>query len=117
MLAFRFTTVLRTINLSYLLLTLVCVFLGFSVVVANHDNVNGYVLIAACIAAFIGHPRTRHQDNSSFLVGVIALVASLLYGLFLVITFGLGILPVGIAGLMVLLSYSSIINKHHPQAY
>lgn len=140
MLAFRFKTVLRTINLSYLLLTLVCVFLGFSVVIANHGDVNGYVLIAACIAAFIGHmsictfheysdlkqswafktnsekhsghPRACHQDNSSFLVGVIALVASLLCGLFLVITFGLGILPVGIVGLMVLLSYSSIINKH-----
>lgn len=140
MLTFRFKTVLRSINLSYFLLTLVCVFLGFSAVVANHDDVNGYVLIAACIAAFLGHvsictfheysdlkhcwafkanskqhrgyPRARDQVNSAFLVGVMALVVSLLCGLFLVIQFGLGILPVGIVGLMLLLSYSSIIKKH-----
>ncbi|MFT5806289.1 MAG: 1,4-dihydroxy-2-naphthoate octaprenyltransferase [Moritella dasanensis] len=140
MLAFRFKTVLRSINVSYLLLTLACVFLGFSAVIANHGDVNGYVLIAACIAAFIGHvsictfheysdlkttwafkanskkhhghPRARDQVNSVFLAGVIALVASLLCGLFLVMQFGLGILPVGIVGLMVLLSYSSVIKKH-----
>lgn len=140
MLAFRFKAVLRTINLSYLLLTIVCVFLGFSAVIANHGDVNGYLLIAACIAAFIGHfsictfheysdlkhtwafkanherhhghPRARDQVNSAFLVGLVALVVSLLCGLFLVVKFGLGILPVGIVGLMVLLSYSSIIKKH-----
>jgi len=116
------------------------VFLGFSAVTANHGDVNGYLLIAACIAAFIGHislctfheysdlkhtwsfkvnreqhhghPRARDQVNSAFLAGLAALVVSLLCGLFLVVQFGLGILPVGIVGLMVLLSYSSIIKKH-----
>lgn len=140
MLTFRFKTILRSINLSYFLLTLVCVFLGFSAVVANHHDVNGYVLIAACFAAFVGHfsictyheysdlkhcwafkanrqqhrhyPRARDQVNSAFLVGLIALVVSLLCGLFLVLQFGLGILPIGIVGLMLLLSYSSVIKRH-----
>lgn len=140
MLMFRFKAVLRTINLSYFLLTLASIFLGFSAVVANHGDVNSYVLIAACMVAFVGHfsictfheysdlkhcwafkanrkqhrghPRARDQVNSAFVVGVIALVVSLLCGLFLVVQFGLGILPVGIVGLMLLLSYSSMIKKH-----
>lgn len=140
MLAFRFKAVLQTINLSYLLLTIVCIFLGFSAVMANHGDVNGYLLVVACIAAFIGHfslctfheysdlkhtwafksnsgkhhghPRARDQVNSAFLAGLVALVVSLLCGLFLVVQFGLGILPVGVIGLMMLLSYSSVIKKH-----
>ncbi|EDM67194.1 UbiA prenyltransferase family protein [Moritella sp. PE36] len=140
MLAFRFKAVLQTINLSYLLLTIVCIFLGFSAVIANHGDVNGYLLIAACIAAFVGHfslctfheysdlkhtwafkvnrdkhvghPRARDQVNSAFLAGLVALIVSLLCGLFLVVKFGLGILPVGVIGLMILLSYSSVIKKH-----
>lgn len=140
MLTFRFKAVLQTINLSYLLLTIACIFLGFSAVIANHGDVNGYLLIAACIAAFIGHfslctfheysdlkhtwefkansdkhvghPRARDQVNSAFFAGLIALIVSLSCGLFLVVKFGLGILPVGVIGLMVLLSYSSIIKKH-----
>jgi len=140
MLAFRFKAVLGAMNLSYLLLTIVCIFLGFSAVIANHGDVNGYLLIAACVAAFIGHfsictfheysdlkhtwafkanrerhhghPRARDQVNSAFLAGIIALVVSLLCGLFLVVKFGLGILPIGIVGLMVLLSYSSMMKKH-----
>jgi len=140
MLAFRFKAVLKTINLSYFLLTIVCIFLGFSAVIANHGDVNGYLLIAACIAAFVGHfslctfheysdlkhtwafkensdkhvghPRARDQVNSAFFAGLVALIVSLSCGLFLVVKFGLGILPVGVIGLMVLLSYSSVIKKH-----
>ncbi|NQZ50328.1 MAG: prenyltransferase [Moritella sp.] len=140
MLAFRFKAVLQTINLSYLLLTIVCIFLGFSAVIANHGDVNGYLLIAACIAAFVGHfslctfheysdlkhtwafkinrdkhvghPRGRDQVNAAFFAGLVALIVSLLCGLFLVVKFGLGILPVGVTGLMILLSYCSIIKKH-----
>ncbi len=116
---------------------------------ANHSEVNGYILLLALIVALLGHlsvsafseysdlkstlafkankankankdnkeekmrhPRPRDQINSVFMVAVLALVVTLLCGFFFIWKFGAGILPIGVIGIVLILSYTSLVKKH-----
>jgi len=107
---------------------------------ANHSDVNGYILILTLVVALLGHlsvsafseysdlkstldfkankekalryPRPRDQLNSVFMVAVLALVITLLCGFFFIWKFGVGILPIGIIGILLILSYTCLVKKH-----
>lgn len=143
MITFRLKAIFQSMRVSYLILTLVCVFLGFSTVMANHSEVNGYILVLALVVALLGHlsvsafseysdlkstlafkankdnkekkirhPRPRDQINSVFMVAVLALVVTLLCGFFFIWKFGVGILPIGVIGIVLILSYTCLVKKH-----
>jgi 1,4-dihydroxy-2-naphthoate octaprenyltransferase len=140
MLAFRFKAMLQSMKKSYLMLTLVCVFLGFSTVMANHSEVNGYILLLALVVALLGHlsvcafseysdlkstlafedheerqqryPRPGNRVNIVFMVAVLALIITILCGFFFIWKFGFGILPIGIIGILLIISYTNLVKKH-----
>ena len=57
-------------------------------------------------------PRNPGRAGAVFSAGVISLLATLLIGLFFVWKYGWGILPIGIAGLVLIVTYTGWINKH-----
>jgi 1,4-dihydroxy-2-naphthoate octaprenyltransferase len=136
--------VIQSMRGPFLVLTLVCVFLGVSTVVANQGSVDLYLLALALLGAVLAHisvntlneyydfkngldfttTRTRFSGGSGALprnpemasavltVGAVSLVATLLIGFFFVWKYGLGIIPIGVPGLVLIVTYTGWINKH-----
>ena len=57
-------------------------------------------------------PRDPAMAGAVFTAGVISLLATLLIGFFFVWKYGWGILPIGVAGLVLIVTYTGWINKH-----
>lgn len=57
-------------------------------------------------------PRNPEMASVVFIVGAVSLLATLLIGFFFVWKYGSGIIPVGIAGLVLIITYTGWINKH-----
>ena len=128
----------------FLVLTVVCVFLGMSTVVANQGSVDLYLLALALLGAVLAHisvntlneyydfkngldfttTRTRFSGGSGALprnpematavlaIGSVSLVATSLIGFFFVWKCGPGIIPLGIPGLVLIVTYTGWINRH-----
>jgi 1,4-dihydroxy-2-naphthoate octaprenyltransferase len=136
--------VLQAMRAPFLVLTLVCVFLGASTVVANQTDINLSLLVLALLGAVLAHVsintlneyfdfksgldfttnRTRFSGGSGALprhpemaaavlvAGSAALIATLIIGSFFVWRYGTGIVPIGIVGLALIVSYTEWINRH-----
>jgi 1,4-dihydroxy-2-naphthoate octaprenyltransferase len=57
-------------------------------------------------------PRNPEMASVVFIVGAVSLLATSLIGFFFVWKYGSGIIPVGIAGLVLIITYTGWINKH-----
>jgi len=57
-------------------------------------------------------PRNPEMASVVFTVGAVSLVATLLIGIFFVWKYGLGIIPIGVAGLVLIVTYTGWITKH-----
>ncbi len=57
-------------------------------------------------------PRHPEMLNSVFTLAVISLIATLLIGAFFIWKDGIGIIPIGLVGLLLIVTYTSWINKH-----
>jgi len=140
----KLNVVAQTIRLPFLVLTLVCVFLGVSIVVANQGNINPLLLVLTLFGALSAHisvntlneyfdfksgldfttkrtkfsggsgalPQNPNMASTVLFLGIASLVATLLIGVFFVLIYGTGIVPIGIAGLVLIVTYTGWINKH-----
>lgn len=136
--------VFQTIRAPFLLLTPICVFLGFSIAQYHQASIDIISLVLALIGALFAHisvntineyldyksgldlmtSRTPFSggsgalpQNSSALgvvlnVGVISLLLTVLIGIYFIVKFGIEILPIGLMGVFLVVSYTSWINKH-----
>lgn len=57
-------------------------------------------------------PRNPEMAGAVFIVGILSLVATVLIGVFLVWKSGSGIIPIGAAGLLLIVTYTGWVNKH-----
>jgi 1,4-dihydroxy-2-naphthoate octaprenyltransferase len=57
-------------------------------------------------------PENPEMAKAVLAVGIASLIATLIIGLFFVWKYGWGIIPIGIAGLLLIVAYTGWINKH-----
>jgi 1,4-dihydroxy-2-naphthoate octaprenyltransferase len=57
-------------------------------------------------------PRHPEMARAVFTAGAVSLLATALIGIYLVWKIGLGIIPIGVAGLVLIVTYTGWINKH-----
>jgi 1,4-dihydroxy-2-naphthoate octaprenyltransferase len=57
-------------------------------------------------------PRNPEMASAVFTVGAVSLIATLLIGFFFVWKYGPGIIPIGIVGLLLIVTYTGWISKH-----
>ena len=139
---------LKTITLSmrvpFLLLPVVCVFLGASIVIANQIPISLPLLITALIGALFASisvntlneyfdfksgldlitnktpfsggsgalPQNPEMLSTIFNIGITSLIATLMIGSFFIWKYGAAIMPIGVAGLVLIVTYTGWVNKH-----
>jgi 1,4-dihydroxy-2-naphthoate octaprenyltransferase len=140
----KLKSIFRSMRIPFLSLTLVCVFLGASVAVANNISISIPLLMLALLGALLAHisvnslneyfdfksgldlitdktafsggsgaiPQHPEMLSAVFVVGIAALLTTLIIGGFFIWQYGAGILPIGLAGLMLIVTYTGWINKH-----
>lgn len=126
----------------FLVLTPVCVFLGASTVVLNETNIglSLLVLLGALLAHISVNALNEYSDFRSgldltttrtqfsggsgalpgnpemasavFAVGALSLFATFLIGGYFVWRYGAGIVPIGVAGLILVVTYTNWINRY-----
>lgn len=134
--------VIQSMRVPFLLLTPVCVFLGASTVATSETNISLLllVLLGALLAhisvnalneysdfksgldlattrtPFSGGsgalPENPEMSSAVFIVGAVSLIATLIIGGFFIWKYGAGILPIGIAGLILIVTYTDWINRY-----
>ena len=139
-----FKTILKSIRLPFLVLTPACLFLGWSVTIANQTGMEIHLFVLSFLGAVLAHisvntlneyldfkseldlktkktkfsggsgalPENPEMAKAVFAAGVASLIATLIIGLFFVWRCGWGIIPIGIAGLLLIVAYTGWINKH-----
>jgi len=137
-------TVAQSMRPPFLILTLVCVFLGASVAVVNQINISMPLLMLTLLGALLAHisvntlneyhdfksgldfatkktpfsggsgalPSNPEMVNIVLTVGIATLITTLIVGVFFVWKYGIAIAPIGIAGLVLIITYTGWINKH-----
>lgn len=140
----KLKVVFQSMRMPFLILTIACVFLGASIVIANHSPVKLPVLTLALFGALLAHisvntlneyldfksgldyetiktpfsggsgalPENPEMSGAVFAVGIISSILLFTIGAFFAWQYGPGIIPVGVAGLVLIASYTGWINKH-----
>ena len=138
----KLSAVIKSMRIPFLVLTPVCVFLGASTVAINETNISLLllVLLGALLAHISVNALNEYSDFKSgldlvttrtqfsggsgalpgnpemagavFAVGAVSLVATLIIGAFFVWRYGAGIVPIGIAGLILIVTYTGWINRY-----
>ena len=137
------STVFRAIRPSFIILTPVCVFLGFSLSLKQGIAIDYFIFSLVLIAATFSHisvntlneyfdfksgldlktEKTKFSGGSGALpenpeagvlvltVGLLSLALTIIIGLFLIENAGLKILPIGIAGIVLIITYTHWLNR------
>ncbi len=137
-------TILKSTRWPFLVLAPACLFLGWSVAIANDTEFNVHLLLLSLLGAVLAHisvntlneysdfksgldlntaktafsggsgalPENPEMARAVFFTGLISLLAFIAIGLYLSITCGWMIIPVGIVGIFLILFYTEWINKH-----
>lgn len=140
----KLKTIIQSMRVPFLALTLVCVFLGASIAVANQATISFPLLLLVLLGALLAHisvnslneyfdyksgldlithktpfsggsgalPQHPEMLSTVFIAGVAALLGTVLIGSFFIWKLGIEILPLGIAGLFLIVTYTGWINKH-----
>jgi 1,4-dihydroxy-2-naphthoate polyprenyltransferase len=134
---------LQAIRVPFLVLTPVCIFLGFSIVSATHSSINlntVFIILFGAIAAHISVNTLNEYDDfksgldlitkktpfsggsgalpnhpemakSVLSVGILSLMLTILTGVYIVLERGMEIMPIGLAGVILIISYTRWINR------
>jgi len=134
---------LQTFRPTFLTLSVVCVFLGFSTAFSSQEQLNLLTVLLILIGAISAHisvntlneyvdyksgldfitTKTAFSGGSGALPGqpkmavavltsgLIALALTIGIGIFFIIKYGVHILPIGIAGVLLIISYSPWLNR------
>jgi len=137
-------TLFNTLRPAFLLLTLVCVFLGAATVIADGYTINPGILLLVLLAALLAHisvnmlneysdfktrldyytTRTPFNGGSGALLlnpekadavlvaGIISLLLSCLIGLYFISQYGYALIPLGLVGLLLVITYTPWLNRH-----
>lgn len=140
----KFIAVIRSSRPSFLILTLVCVFLSWSLSIHNQIETQNYLLVLSFAGALLAHisvnllneysdfksgldlntHKTRFSGGSGALpenpeaaetiliTGIVALFLTASIGLFFVWQYGWQILPIGLCGLLLIVTYTRWINRN-----
>ena len=138
----KLAAVVQSMRVPFLVLTPVCVFLGASTVATSETNISLLllVLLGALLAHISVNALNEYSDFKSGLdlattrtpfsggsgalpenpemsavvlaVGAVSLMVTLMIGGFFIWKFGTGILPIGIAGLILIVTYTDWINRY-----
>ena len=138
----KLAAVAQSMRVPFLVLTPVCVFLGASTVATSETNISLLllVLLGALLAHISVNTLNEYSDFKSGLdlattrtpfsggsgalpenpemsvavlaVGAVSLMVTLMIGGFFIWKFGTGILPIGIAGLILIVTYTDWINRY-----
>ncbi|MGB5179352.1 MAG: prenyltransferase [Gammaproteobacteria bacterium] len=138
----KYTAVVRSMRVPFLMLTPVCVFLGASTVALNETSITLLllVLLGALLAQISVNALNEFADFKSgldltttrtpfsggsgalpgnpematavFFAGVLSLMATSMIGGYLVWRVGAGIVPIGVTGLLLIVSYTGWINRY-----
>lgn len=135
---------MQSMRMPFLILTLACVFLGASVVIAKQTTLNLPLLALALLGALLAHisvntlneyfdfksgldfetiktpfsggsgalPQNPEMVGVVLTVAIISSTALLMIGSFFVWQYGAGIVPIGLAGMVIIATYTSWINKY-----
>jgi 1,4-dihydroxy-2-naphthoate octaprenyltransferase len=136
-------TIILTARPPFLMLTPMCVFLGFGTAVNSHTTVSYFtlalILIGALSAQICSNMLNEYLDFKSGLdlatiktpfsggsgalpndpgskqavlvVSLVALATTIIIGVYFIIDVGLAVLPIGIVGVLVVVTYTPWINK------
>jgi len=137
----KLTAVVQSIRVPFLVLTPVCVFLGASTVATCETNISLLllVLLGALLAHISVNALNEYSDFKSgldltttrtpfsggsgalpgnpemsvavFAAGAVSLMATLVIGGYFVWKYGAGIVPIGVAGLILIVTYTDWINR------
>lgn len=140
----KINTISKSIRLPFLVLTPACMFLGWSIAIANQAHIEVHLLVLSLLAAMFAHisvnalneyydfksgldlntkktpfsggsgalPERPEMANSVLTVGIFTLVTTLAIGAFFVWTYSWAIMPIGIAGLLLIMTYTGWVNRH-----
>jgi len=138
-----FNTVLQTMRPSFLILTLVCVFLGVCISISAGVAINSTTLTLIFIGAIAAHISVNmlneyHDFNSGLdlktnrtpfsggsgalpdnpkdaklvlMFGLLALMMTIMVGIYFIMTIGTTILPIGLTGLIIIVTYTQWLNR------
>lgn len=137
------SVLIQTLRVPFLILTPVCVFLGFSLALRQGAIINYVSLALALIGALCAHisvntlneyldfksgldmltkrtpfsggsgalPENPDMHRSVLYIGILSLLITLLIGGYFILQFGVEIVPIGLLGILLIISYTSWINK------
>lgn len=140
----KYKAIIKSTRLPFLILTPVCLLLGWSPVIAGRTEVGIHLFLLSFIGAMLAHiavntlneywdfksgldlhtNRTQFSGGSGalpdqpefaaavFIVGILSLVGIFLIGVFFVWEYSWKIIPIGLAGLVLIATYTGWINKH-----
>jgi len=134
---------LQTFRPSFLILSFVCVFLGFSTAFSTQTPINFLIVALILIGAISAHisvntlneyadyksgldfittktafsggsgalPEQPKMANAVLISGLVALALTIGIGIFFIYAYGTHILPIGIAGILLIISYTPWLNR------
>lgn len=140
----EFRTIIKSIRPSFLILTPICLLLGWSSVFAKQESFSALLLVLSFTGAMLAHisvntlneyldfksgldlitkktafsggsgalPENPNMANSVLFVGILSLIITCLIGLFFIFHYGWQILPLGLSGMIIIVTYTRWLNKH-----
>ncbi|HHL31380.1 MAG TPA: prenyltransferase [Oceanospirillales bacterium] len=140
----KYTALIQTLRVPFLVLTPICVFLGVSLVVYSGGSVDSRLLLLVLTAAICAHisvntlneymdfnsgldlltnktafsggsgalPKYPEMKKVVLAIGIVSLLVTVAIGLYFISRFGLSILPLGVLGVFLIVSYTGWINKY-----
>ena len=140
----EFKTIIKSMRPPFLILTPICLLLGWSFVFATQDDFSPLLLALSFIGAMLAHisvntlneyldfksgldlitkrtdfsggsgalPENPNMANSVLIIGIFSLVITCLIGLFFIFHYGWKIFPLGLAGMIIIITYTRWLNKH-----
>lgn len=136
-------TMIKTTRPSFLILTPICIFLGFSSSLALGSTIDLSVFFLVLIGATFAHvsvntlneyydfksgldlktdktpfsggsgalPDNPEMAESVFILGIVSLLVTVTIGIYFILEFGIRILPIGVAGITLIISYTQWLNR------
>lgn len=139
----EFRTIIKSTRPSFLILTPICLLLGWSFVFAKQEDFSSLLLVLSFTGAMLAHisvntlneyldfksgldlitkrtdfsggsgalPENPNMANSVLFIGIFSLFMTCIIGLFFIFYYSWQILPLGLAGIIIIVTYTRWLNK------